>query len=150
MINPETGEILDNPIVDIEAPIVGRYQPVDPEQLDRIEAKLDTLLAEKTIVVQETGEVIDDSLWPIWYSIANSVPGWKVTYEAADEWRVKTEISEELAELKAYALRDWFTTAKKGRDPYKTWQNWCRADRDKNPEKKLDRFASDYERRWGQ
>lgn len=118
------------------------------EQLDRIEktlakidvvqeqiiVELDTLLARagKQIVVEGTGEINpDEELWPVWYSIAYSVPGWTVLLDTADAWMKEARIPEDLAERKAYALRDWFADGKKKRDPYKSWQNWCRQDRDK-------------------
>jgi hypothetical protein len=75
--------------------------------------------------------------WPSWYAVAYTVPGWKVPYTQADRWRKMAKVSEDLAERKAYDLRDWWPTSsdrrqKKG-DPYKTWQNWCRRDRDFTP-----------------
>tara|TARA_Y100000310_G_scaffold342834_1_gene447774 strand:- start:1101 stop:1856 length:756 start_codon:yes stop_codon:yes gene_type:complete len=75
----------------------------------------------------------DRSVWPTWYAIGYSVPGWTVSLGKAEEWRLKEQISVDLAERKAYALKDWFTAAKTkaGRKPYLTWQNWCRADRDR-------------------
>jgi len=79
----------------------------------------------------------DQTLWPKWYALCYSVPGWKTDLVLAAAWLRETGISENLAEIKAYALRDWWDrlpTAGKRRqegDPYKTWQNWCRQDRDK-------------------
>ena len=69
---------------------------------------------------------------PEWFKVCASVPGWDTTYEHADAWRSMANVSEDLAELKAYAIKDWFTAAmlKKGRNPYATWQNWARRDRD--------------------
>jgi len=108
----------------------------DHELLLEINGKLDTILAgkEKLVVETSTGEINpDEELWPVWYSIAYSVPGWTVMLDTADAWMKKARIPADLAEIKAYALRDWFADEKKAkkRDPYKSWQNWCRADRDK-------------------
>lgn len=77
-------------------------------------------------------ETEDETLWPVWYGIAYTVPGWTVSHADAEKWREGAKIPEDLAERTAYALRDWFTDKKlkDGRDPYKTWQNWCRRDRD--------------------
>ena len=88
---------------------------------------------------QENSEKDEDqTLWPKWYALAYSVPGWKVSFAIAEAWRIETNISEALAEVKVYALRDWWERQPKGGkrtaegDPYKTWQNWCRQDRDKH------------------
>ncbi len=72
--------------------------------------------------------------WPTWYAVAYTVPGWTMELAKADAWRTMAKITPDLAERVAYALRDWWPTSsdkrqKKG-DPYKTWQNWCRRDRD--------------------
>lgn len=75
--------------------------------------------------------------WPSWYAVAYTVPGWTMELDKADAWRNMAKITADLAERVAYALRDWWPTSsdkrqKKG-DPYKTWQNWCRRDRDVAP-----------------
>ena len=91
--------------------------------------------AGKQLVIAATGEINpSEEMWPIWYSVAYSVPGWTVLLSVAEAWMTKSRISEDLAERKAYALRDWFADEKKAkkRDPYKSWQNWCRSDRDLN------------------
>ena len=73
----------------------------------------------------------EPSLWPEWFSLLYGV--WvRVSFESAEAWRAKTEITESLAEEKAYALRDWWPRRKSSRtkgNPYFTWQNWCRQDR---------------------
>jgi hypothetical protein len=75
--------------------------------------------------------------WPTWYAVAYTVPGWAMGLAQADGWRNMAKITADLAERVAYALRDWWPTSsdkrqKKG-DPYKTWQNWCRRERDVVP-----------------
>ncbi len=79
----------------------------------------------------------DHPEWSSWYAVAYTVPGWTMEFAKADAWRTMAKISEDLAERTAYALRDWWPTSsdrrqKKG-DPYATWQNWCRRDRDQQP-----------------
>ncbi len=86
--------------------------------------------------LEEASSVEDETpqeLWPKWYAVGYSVPGWKIALKTAETWRVKESIPEDLAERKAYALRDWFTPAKlkAGRKPYRTWQYWCREDRER-------------------
>lgn len=77
----------------------------------------------------------NQELWPEWYAIGFSVPGWKVSLETAEAWRVKEGISVELAKLKSYALRDWWSRLPtKGKrktqgNPYYTWQHWCQRDK---------------------
>ena len=75
--------------------------------------------------------------WPTWYAVAYTVPGWTMELAKANNWRTMAKIPADLAERVAYALRDWWPTSsdkrqKKG-DPYLTWQNWCRRDRDVAP-----------------
>jgi hypothetical protein len=78
-------------------------------------------------------------LWPEWYAIGYSVPGWKVSLAVADAWKVNQKVPDDLAETKAYALREWWArlpkNGKRQREgnPYFTWQRWCREDRDKIP-----------------
>lgn len=113
--------------------------PVRGHTSDCVEAIPQTIHTENTTETTSENnnlnsqQPFDQSLWPVWFGIANTVPGWKVTFEQAEEWRKESNICEDLAEVKAYALRDWFTPEKvrKGRNPYATWQNWCRKDRDK-------------------
>ena len=87
---------------------------------------------------QENSELQEDSeLWPKWYALGYAIPGWKVSFEKAEAWRVEAGIPEQLADIKIYALREWWARLPKdgkrstAGDPYMTWQNWCRQDRDK-------------------
>lgn len=97
--------------------------------------------------------LLDLTVHPVWYGIANTVPRWTVKFADAEKWRVEAKVSEDLAELKAYALRDWWPRQPKKRreegDPYATWQNWCRQDRDKAPDGTLAERQRRMERRVG-
>ena len=86
---------------------------------------------------QENSEFQEDqSLWPKWYSLAYGVPGWKVSFEHAEAWRVEAAIPVPLIEVKVYALRDWWeklpedSNRRKKGNPWMTLQNWCREERD--------------------
>lgn len=74
---------------------------------------------------------------PEWYRICALVPGFHPDLSTADSWREQAGISVDLAERKAYALQDWWPTLTPAkqvrRNPYSTWQNWCRDERDKSP-----------------
>ena len=84
-----------------------------------------------------TPENIQDIVWPEWFSLLYGVPGFKEDFDHAEAWRVKNKIPLDLAERKAYALRDWWPRQPRSRTKngsvYSTWQNWCREDRDKGP-----------------
>ena len=72
---------------------------------------------------------------PIWFSVLSTIEGFKTTFIHAQAWREKTGITEDLAERKAYALRDWWPRQPKkrrmGGDPYLTWTHWCREEKDR-------------------
>ena len=98
-----------------------------------------SILEDKTKISQnsENQEPEDDqTLWPKWYANGYAVPGWKVPLKQAEAWRVEAGIPEGLAEVKSYALRDWWarlpedSARRKKGDPYLTLQNWCREARD--------------------
>ena len=91
-----------------------------------------TITENTTETTTEYEQPLDLTLYPVWFGIARTVPGWVVKLADAELWRMEANVSEDLAEKKAYALRDWFTPdkLKRGRNPYATWQNWCRQDRD--------------------
>ena len=78
----------------------------------------------------------DQTLWPKWYANGYAVPGWRVSLERAEAWRVEANIPEALAEVKSYALRDWWerlpedSARRKKGNPWLTFQNWCREARD--------------------
>ncbi len=96
-----------------------------------------TLDAAKHELLEIEDVVKEHPDWPTWYAVAYTVPGWTMTLEKAEAWRTMAKVSQDLAERVAYALRDWWPTSsdrrqKKG-DPYMTWQNWCRRDRDAAP-----------------
>lgn len=78
---------------------------------------------------------LDEYLFPVWFKIASSIPQWRTAFNDAEAWRLEENIIEDLAERKAYALRDWWPRQPASRtnkgNPYATWQNWCREDRDK-------------------
>ena len=73
-------------------------------------------------------------VWPAWFALLRGVEAFKTEYAAAELWRVQNRITEDMAELKAYAVRDWWPRQPKSRTKagsvYMTWQNWCRRDRD--------------------
>lgn len=77
----------------------------------------------------------NNAVWPVWFSLLWGVEGFKTSFETAEAWRIKTEISEDLAERKAYRVREWWLRQPKKRrsegDPYMTWQGWCRDERSK-------------------
>ena len=91
---------------------------------------------DKSEIPQNAESQENSELWPKWYSLGMGVPGWKASFEMAEAWRVETNIPEELAEVTVYGLRDWWSRLPKdgkrrqAGDPYQTWQNWCRRDRD--------------------
>lgn len=70
----------------------------------------------------------EHDVWPDWYSTLYAIPGFKVPLENAEAWRMKSLISLDLAETTAYALKSkWPGDVKKPyRDPWATFQNWCR------------------------
>ena len=76
----------------------------------------------------------DSQLWPEWYSLLYGIPGFKEPFPQVEAWRVANNIRTDLAEVKAYAVRDWWPRQPKSRTKngsvYMTWQNWCRRDRD--------------------
>ena len=114
---------------------------------------------------QESSENDDDqTIWPKWYANGYAVPGWKVSLERAEAWRVEAGIPEALAEIKSYALRDWWerlpedSARRKKGNPWLTFQNWCRDERDAwvernkgkpttgyNEEERIARFRADSE-----
>lgn len=118
--------------------------PVTPPSLDPLGIRNKSEISENFTNSQNPENDSENSqdaegsdLWPKWYALGYSVPGWKASYGQAETWRLETNISEQLAEVKVYALRDWWqrlpedSKRKKKGDPYLTWQNWCRQDRDK-------------------
>ena len=116
------------PTVNIQPSVL---QPLVKEnKKKKVEAPQQPL--DETVWPEVAQVVLDETIWPEWYSMAHGVPGWKATFVEAEKWRLEKNITEKLATEKVYALRDWFTDnhRKKGRDPYRTWQNWCRRDRD--------------------
>ncbi len=75
--------------------------------------------------------IIND--YPEWFKLCLSITGWRETYEQSDKWRQGANISIAIAQSKASALTAWFTEKmlKAGKNPYKTWQHWCRDDKGK-------------------
>lgn len=67
---------------------------------------------------------------PDWFKTLESIEGWPTKFGKAEMWRMDKNISVELAETTAYALRDWWLKLKPAesakRNPYYTWQAWCR------------------------
>ena len=92
---------------------------------------------DKSEIPQNPQDQENSELWPKWYALGYAIPGWKVSFEKAEAWRVEAGIPEQLADIKIYALREWWARLPKdgkrstAGDPYMTWQNWCRQDRDK-------------------
>ncbi len=93
---------------------------------------------EDVVVVQTGADApasanIDDEIWPEWFALLYGVKGVKTGLAEAEAWRTKNDITEALAEEKAYALRDWWPrqppSRTKGGNPYSTWQHWCKRDR---------------------
>ena len=145
-------------------------QPVAPDpSLTVREPSVDPSLRESKITQnsqnQESSENDDDqTLWPKWYSNGYAVPGWRVPLERAEAWRVEAGIPEALAEVKSYGLRDWWerlpedSARRKKGNPWLTFQNWCRDERDAwvernkgkpttgyNEEERIARFRADSE-----
>ena len=95
-------------------------------------------ISENPVPLRKDSEEPDDdqTLWPTWYANGYAVPGWKVPLKQAEAWLVKADIPKELAEVKSYGLRDWWErlpedSARRWKgDPWLTFQNWCRRDRD--------------------
>jgi hypothetical protein len=85
-----------------------------------------TVINHQETVIEPSGEP------PAWFAILSDIPKFKPTLSHANEWLAKQAISLQLAETTAYAVKAFMAKPKeRGRDPWATFQNWVRRDRDK-------------------
>jgi hypothetical protein len=67
----------------------------------------------------------DRTSWPQWYKTLREIPSFSRPFDDAESWRQAKGISEEHAEITAYALKGKWT-AKKYPDAWATFQHWCK------------------------
>lgn len=82
----------------------------------------------KTLLEVASKPIQEEETWPEWYILGSQIKGWRAKFRDAEAWRLRVGVSEELATSKVYALQSWWSEKQKksGRNPYMTWQHWCR------------------------
>ena len=68
---------------------------------------------------------------PDWFQVLSGLPKFQTSLADAEAWLSKKSISADLAEVTAYGVKAFIAQPKnKGRDPWATFQNWARKDKD--------------------
>jgi hypothetical protein len=68
---------------------------------------------------------------PDWFQVLSGLPKFQTSLADAKAWLSKKSISADLAETTAYGVQSFISQPKnKGRDPWATFQNWARKDKD--------------------
>ena len=68
---------------------------------------------------------------PDWFQVLSGLPKFQTSLADAEAWLSKKAISADLAEVTAYGVKAFIAQPKnKGRDPWATFQNWARKDKD--------------------
>ena len=68
---------------------------------------------------------------PDWFDVLSGLPKFKTTLADAEAWLSKKGITANQAEDTAYGVKAFIAQPKnKGRDPWATFQNWARKDKD--------------------
>jgi len=79
---------------------------------------------------EEMSDLPSDSS-PDWFQVLSGLPKFKTTLADAEAWLSKKGITADLAEVTAYGVQDFIARHKnQGRDPWATFQNWARKDKD--------------------
>ena len=68
---------------------------------------------------------------PDWFQVLSDLPKFNTSLSDAEAWLSKKGITADLAEVTAYGVKSFVAQPKnKGRDPWATFQNWARKDKD--------------------
>ena len=68
---------------------------------------------------------------PDWFDVLSGLPKFKTTLADAEAWLSKKAITADQAEDTAYEVKAFIARPKnEGRDPWATFQNWARKDKD--------------------
>jgi len=68
---------------------------------------------------------------PDWFQVLSGLPKFQTSLADAEAWLSKKSITADLAETTAYGVQSFISQPKnKGRDPWATFQNWARKDKD--------------------
>ena len=83
--------------------------------------------------IEPSGEMSDlpSDPSPDWFQVLSDLPRFKTSLSDAEAWLSSKGISPDLAEVTAYGVKAFIAQPKnKGRDPWATFQNWARKDKD--------------------
>jgi len=110
--------------------LLARKSPTSWHESDQlVGAKVTNIPTETTTeTTTESGDA--HPVWPDWYGALYQIEGFKTDLEIAEEWRERRNISENLAETTALALKGKWPGPKSSpyKDPWATFRSWCLKD----------------------
>jgi hypothetical protein len=83
--------------------------------------------------IEPSGEISDlpSDPSPDWFDVLSGLPKFTTSLSDAEAWLSKKGITADLAEVTAYGVQAFIAQPKnRGRDPWATFQNWARKDKD--------------------
>jgi len=88
-------------------------------------------LSRRTVTAVTTvTSATEEAAGPHWYSILSDIPGFQKPLAEINGWMEERGITEEIAEVVAYGLADWWEQKQpKRRNPWLTFANWCIRDK---------------------